>query len=263
MNKGIVYAVSHPTWMDACLVSANSAAQHMPDVAREVYVTRAVADVLQDGWQTRFTQVVVLDDAKHFHRPRFDAMLETALDQAIFIDTDTFFVEPVYELFDMLEQFDIAAMAAPQYLHPTGLEQGIFDMLPPVSEAVPEWNGGVIVARSTPGVRKTIEQWSVMFEKCMEKGYRMDQASLRAALVHSKLRIATLPNNYNFRANLPQIVTRSVKILHAHGDLPEIAKTINASTAIRPYTPDKRLIHGQFPKGFTAASMAFFKKSAS
>ena len=76
----------------------------------------------------------------------------------------------------------------------------------------------------------------------------MDQAALRSALVHSRLRVATVPNNYNFRALLAQTVTGRVKILHAHGELQRISRTINASTGIRLYTPRPEDIYGFRPK---------------
>jgi hypothetical protein len=260
MTNGIVYSISHPAWMEACIVSAHSAAATMPEIERELYLTEAVAAEFTGNWKAAFVRVVVLDTARHFHRPRFEAMLQTRLDRALFIDADTFFIEPVHELFELLDHFDVAALPAPQYIHPQAFKQGILQLLPEVSEAVPEWNGGVIAARMNTEVRQWVENWSALFEQCMAQGYQMDQASLRSSLVHSGLRIASLPNNYNFRANIPQVVARKVKILHAHGDLPTIARTINDTAGIRAYTPDRRLIHGQFPKDFTPQSMEFFRK---
>ncbi len=260
MTNGIVYSISHPAWMPACLLSARSAVSKMPEVERELYLTHAVAAELSGNWKAPFDRVVTLDTARHFHRPRFEAMLQTGLDRALFIDADTFFVEPVHELFEMLDHFDVAAMPAPQYIHPLATEKGITDLMPHVPESLPEWNGGVIAARMTPEVMGWVEAWSSLFEQCMASGYQMDQASLRSSLVHSGLRIASLPNNYNFRANIAQVVARNVKILHAHGDLPAIARTINATSGIRTYSPDRRLIHGQFPKDFTPQSMEFFRK---
>ncbi|GAG27069.1 unnamed protein product, partial [marine sediment metagenome] len=68
------------------------------------------------------------------------------MEQAIFIDGDTLLLEPVPELFDLLDNFDIAVSPAPQYLSPQALSMGIFEQLPPVPAALPEWNTGLIVA---------------------------------------------------------------------------------------------------------------------
>ena len=63
----------------------------------------------------------------------------------------------------------------------------------------------------------------------------MDQPALRISLVASGLRFINLPANYNFRANFDQVITGHVKLLHAHGKLAEVAKTINVDLGIRLY----------------------------
>ena len=68
----------------------------------------------------------------------------------------------------------------------------------------------------------------------------MDQAYFRSALIKSGLRIATLLNNYNFRANIENNLAKAVKILHAHGELERIAGYINAKTSMRIYIPSRR-----------------------
>jgi hypothetical protein len=76
----------------------------------------------------------------------------------------------------------------------------------------------------------------------------MDQVALRVALAKSDLRIATLPNNYNFRANINQSVAGTVKILHCHGELQEIAQIVNQQNSIRIYQPGRELVHGLKPR---------------
>ena len=220
----------------------------MPDLARQIYVTRALHEVAGARLVGLFTEVVVLEEAQHAHRPRFEAALQTSLDEAILLDGDTLFLAPVYELFDLLEHFDVALAAAPQYLSPMGMRLGIYDLLPKIPAAIAEWNGGLMVARLDEPFRTMVTQWIALYAKCAAVGYEMDQAALRAALVLSKLSIATVQNNFNFRALVPQSVAGQVKILHAHGELKKIARTINASTAMRLYTPRPEDIHGFHPK---------------
>ena len=161
MNRGVVYACSHERWLGETLVSAESCRQHMSDLAREIFITRD----LHDGTQLAglFTRVVVLPEAGHAHRPRFEAALQTGLNQAILIDGDTLFLAPVYELFDVLDHFDIALAAAPQYFSPQAIHLGVYDLLPKVSPALPEWNGGLIVARVDDAFRRMVELWVALF----------------------------------------------------------------------------------------------------
>jgi hypothetical protein len=93
-----------------------------------------------------------------------------------------------------------------------------------------------------------VETWSGLFEKAQKAGFRMDQASFRSAAIKSGLRIATLPNNYNFRANIENNLAQAVKILHAHGELEKIAGYINAKTSMRVYIPKQEEIYGFSPR---------------
>ncbi len=247
-NRGIVYACSNERWFPEVLVSAESARHHMPDLRRHIFITKDLNAKVGGQLTGLFTDVVVLDVAEHEHRPRFEAALRADADEAIYIDGDTLFLAPVYELFDILGPFDIGLAAAPQYLSPLAIRSGIPALLPKTPLPIPEWNGGLMVARADDRFRKFVTDWIALFAACMKVGFRLDQPALRAALVRSDLRIATLPNNYNFRALVPQNVAGEVKILHAHGELKRIAQTINASTGMRLYMPKPGDIHGYHPK---------------
>ncbi len=250
MKRGVVYALSHHAWLDETLKSAATVRRHMPDLARQLYATRELIDQVRSADADHFTELIPLDALAFPTRPRFESMLETDLDQAVVLDGDTYFVDQTYELFELLELFDVAVAPAPQYFHPRALRRGIYDLLPAVSQALPEWNGGIVVANVTPAWRDMVREWMRLFAICQAAEFFMDQPALRSALATSRLRIATLPANYNFRANITQVVNRRVKILHAHGDLEKIAGYINRPEEVRRYVPNKRDIHGYFPKGF-------------
>lgn len=249
MKRGIVYALSHPAWLGETLKSAETVRRHMPDLARELYATGDLIDQVRSAGTDHFTLLVPLEAPTFPTRPRFESLLETDLDQAIFLDGDTYFIDQTYELFELLDLFDVALAPAPQYFHPIALKEGIYDRLPPVSQALPEWNAGIIVANVTPAWREMVREWMRLFAICQAEKYTMDQSALRSALATSRLRIATLPANYNFRANMTQVIIRKVKILHAHGELEKIAEYINRPETIRTYAPKKQEIHGYFPKG--------------
>jgi hypothetical protein len=250
-GRGIVYACSDARWLPETVRSAESCRHFMPDLQRELYLTRALASEINR--LTGLFSKVVLVDAAYPTRPRFEAALQTELTEAILIDGDTLFLAPVPELFDVLKHFDVGLVAAPQYLSPMGERIGVYDRLPPVPASISEWNGGLIVARMDDTFREMVSIWHRLFLDCTIAGYLMDQAALRSALVNSRLRVATLPNNYNFRANVGQDVAGVVKILHAHGELIRIARYVNNSTAMRVYIPKPEDIHGFAPKATATA----------
>jgi hypothetical protein len=241
-KRGFVYAVSHDAWLQETVRSGLSAREAMPDLERELYITENLFAPNRGVLEDAFTKVFPIRSSFR-HRPRFDSCLMTTLDQPIFIDGDTLVLEPVYEVFEVLDDFDVALCLDPQLHHPIAVGMNLHSSLPFVSMAVPEFNSGLIVANNTDKFRSFIKLWMELFQICMDKHYTMDQVALRVALVKSGLRVATLPNNYNFRANIVQSAAKVVKILHCHGELEEIAKIINQRTTIRGYQPGN-FIHG-------------------
>ena len=209
----------------------------MPRIPRILYLSTHIPI---DARLDVFTEVRPLAQVRHAHRPKFEAMLACEFDQAIFIDSDTWFAAGIEDVFDTLTHFDIAMSLAPIHLAPVAESAGIYNQLEPtIPEALGEWNGGLIAARVDETFRRFVKQWSEQFSRCEALGFERDQASLRTTLVASRLRIATLPPNYNFRVNLRQTVVRSVKLFHGHGDLPRIAAAVNRLGGLRHYTPNK------------------------
>ena len=246
-KRGIVYACSHRDWVPETIRSAQSFAEHMPDIDRHFFAPPALIERFRVQLEPAFQRIIPLERLDFSHRPRFEAMHRAEFDQAIFIDGDTLLLMPVYELFDVLVQFDIAAAIAPQLFHPDAVRKRLYDELPRVSMAVPEWNTGVIVARRSAAVAAFLNSWRLLFTQSIKREFIMDQPSFRSAVATSGLRIATLANIYNIRANVEQHIRGHVRILHAHGDLPAIARTINSSAALRFYKPDPALIDGFRP----------------
>lgn len=247
-KRGIVYACSHLNYVAETLRSAKSARAHMPELHVELFCTPELLELGATEFHNIFSQIHVLDNVSFKHRPRFEACKISNLDEAIFIDGDTLFLSPCIELFDLLTNFDIALAIAPQLHHPSFIGSTAQNALPNISLALPEFNTGVMVVKNTDQFQSFIQDWEHYFAVCIENSYLMDQASFRIALARSTLRVATLPNNYNFRANVAQSVTSKVKIIHCHGELDLIASSINNTLAMRLYTPDSKLTHGFKPK---------------
>lgn len=246
-KRGIVYACSHPNWIPETIRSAQSFATHMPDIERHFFAPSAVIEKFHGRLEPAFSRLIPLERLSFSHRPRFEAMHRAEFERTIFIDGDTLLLRPVYELFDVLSHFDIGAAIAPHLFHPQALQKGIYEVLPRVSQAVPEWNTGVLVVRKSQAIRAFLGNWARLFEQCIRRGFMLDQPAFRSAIAASGLRIATLANIYNIRANVEQHIRGEVKILHAHGDLPAIARAINSKLTLRDYQPDPALIEGFWP----------------
>jgi hypothetical protein len=221
----------------------------MPSLIRQIYVTRALFDEHRGPLQQNFDQVLALDGLAFQDRPRFESALQTDLDQAVFIDGDTLILMPFDEVFDLLAHFDLAATPGPFATYPDGNRLGIYDAMPKVSNALREWNSGFLLARIDDRFRDFVRRWMELFRICLARGYKLDQASFRVAVATSPLRLANLAENYNFRANIPRFVAGPVKVLHAHGLLPQIASYINKDQGMRLYVPKSGEIQWSGPAG--------------
>jgi len=250
MHKGIVYACSDPQWAKETIVSAFSARRHMPNVELEFYATVDVIETLTKDQQKIFSRLEVIDRPSFMNRPRFEAMERTELDAAIVIDGDTLFLENVEELFDITLNFHLAAIVAPYTTHPHVEKAGLAKKLPSAPASLPEMNAGVLVCRKSEELDEFVKEWLRLFTICKDNKYHMDQAGFRVALANSEVRFAPLSNVYNFRANIPHIIRERIRILHAHGDLKELAKTINLGALPKFYQPDARIIYGHKPKQY-------------
>jgi hypothetical protein len=86
VKRSVIYVLSHPAWLDETLKSAASVRRHMPDLARELYVTTDLIEQVRSEGADGFTELVAVDAPAFANRPRFESILETNLDQAVFLD---------------------------------------------------------------------------------------------------------------------------------------------------------------------------------
>jgi hypothetical protein len=95
-------------------------------------------------------------------------------------------------MFRLLERFDFAAAHRRRPARWPPHERWRQD----VPEAYPEHNGGVLLYRDSPPVRRLLADWRAAYR---EAGFEADQISFREVLWASDLRIAVLPERYNTR----------------------------------------------------------------
>lgn len=137
-------------------------------------------------------------------------LLGKALDQlpdgtkVLLLDSDTYVCEPVPELFEMLDRFDLCAAHAPGHRTAPATAH--------IPDSFPEPQIGVLAMKNTAAVR---EVWSAAYA-LQEQGIETDQAALRQALWFNSLRFAVLPNEYNFRFQFGGQLRDRVKLLHGH-----------------------------------------------
>ncbi|TWI60259.1 hypothetical protein IQ16_07757 [Bradyrhizobium huanghuaihaiense] len=146
---------------------------------------------------------------------KVSALSRSPFSRTLFLDTDTFAMEPLEELFELLDRFDIAAAAEPvRYLYSmTG-----------VPTAFPELNSGVILYKRNDAVDKLLTQWDNFYKNERASiGIHSwpNQPSFTRAVYNSEASFLLLPPEFNARIMVPQAFSGRIRIVHSRLKRPE------------------------------------------
>jgi hypothetical protein len=190
-----------------------------------------------------FTEVRRLTSPSYDRTDKISSLLASPFRHTIFLDTDTYAVEALGDIFDLLNSFDLAAAHTRGRIPPNNPDVYEPDGVP---DSFPAYNTGVIAFSKNNTVVKFIREWRNIYEhKSKEKNIPdkhapfKDQTPFREALFFSEsIRVATLPPEYNFRFNVPGYAGGRVKILHGRsGNMKKVSKCVNKTTRRRVFLP--------------------------
>lgn len=178
-----------------------------------------------------------------------------AADRYVFLDTDTYILGDVGDIDALLDRFDIAAAQAPVRLQ-SNLWPETAHFLEDAPSCFPEFNTGVIALKRSAAVAETLAAWLALYRRhrlAVPPPRTQDQASFRAAVFQSRVRVATLPPEYNCRFPYPVSICGEVKILHGHAGRAEfegLGRSINRNRRLRliareRFLPDSVIIRGR------------------
>jgi Nucleotide-diphospho-sugar transferase len=218
-------------YFEEALYSASSAKRHMPDISITLFTD---VDTSSD----------IVDTIVHIESPNYDLrdkvqyMKQSPYEYTLFLDTDTYICQPIYELFDMLDRFEIAAV------HEGG-HQGY--PVPDIPDSFPEFNSGVILFRNIERVHQLFDHWLTKYdsEVWLVRGRHFDQPALREMLYKSDLSLGILTSQYNCRFIDGGYVVGSVKILHrrsAH-HMEDVERVLNNYQGQRVYIGNRAYKH--------------------
>ena len=184
-DRGLLYIAKGQTFVDEATLSAQRAKTVMPDCPITIVTDRAV----DAGC---FDQTIIDSDAfSKSDKPRL--MQRTPYDRTIFLDTDTYLAESIAELFDLLDEFDVAARKNRSTSHIPDTNSGNWTINSAVPEPFPEFNTGVIVYKSNEATMNLLDEWELY---CFHT-HEFDQRSFRPALYFSRARFTPIPNRFN------------------------------------------------------------------
>jgi hypothetical protein len=221
MTEGILYICGdHEPYYSDGIKSAKSAKKVMPDIPVAIVTDREdVHDV--------FDQKIYRSDMSYAFEDKARYMSESPFDKTLYVDTDTYFVEPIDELWGLLDYYDLAACHT---------NHRRYDGNIPVP--VSEYNTGVLLFNSAEPARDVLQTWEERYGTLDKPGeYPNDQASFRSAVFHheaerGELTFYTLPREFNCMIQHPGVLRGPAKILHAAGtnekiDFESVAEKLN------------------------------------
>ncbi|QFU74475.1 hypothetical protein EY643_01725 [Halioglobus maricola] len=176
-SEGFVFATSGMEYTTLARRAARTLLSHMPDASIDLFTSEEVSDPV-------FERIHRLDN--DWFRPKMHALGNSRFDRTVVLDADIVVLAPLYELFDVLDYCDIAAVEAigrRKILEGSSLPRS----LPPV-------NSGVIAARQSGRLNQFCLDWE---KEVRNSNANIDQIAFRELLYRSDLKYYPLGMEYN------------------------------------------------------------------
>ncbi|MBV7377747.1 hypothetical protein KJP28_02340 [Maritimibacter sp. DP4N28-5] len=185
MDKGVIYVATGAGYRDLAEQSARSLRQHEPDLAVDLFTDAP------DAVDRRLFQAVHLIARPH-DRSKLECMGMSRFARTLFLDCDTLVVNPLGDLWDVLDRFDLAL--AHEVRRETALIREGHAVETPY--AFPQMNSGVMLYRRSEKMDAFLADWLARYDAA---GLYRDQPVLKDLLWQGDLRFYVLPPEFNLR----------------------------------------------------------------
>lgn len=192
----------------------------------------------QEGDLSIFDDLILLEKGQASYTP-IDKVhcVQCPYEEAVFLDSDTWAVGKIDELFAILKKFDLALL--PETRRGWGYK------MPEVPRPFAEFNTGVIVFRNSLEIRELFKHWeTVYWQLRKDRNLKSDQPSFRYILWNTNLRATPIPSEYHFLANSPNYLMWEALLFHGRGNLSKIAILVNKEYGGRVYIPHLGVLQG-------------------
>lgn len=225
MERGVLY-VTTESYLSEATRSAASLADHAPDLDIAVATDATGVPDVFDHHQSITIEEWDWD-------LRIEVLRDSPFDRTLYLDTDTYVTGDLSGVFDLLDEFDVAAAHAPVRRVPA--TSGTDLRRPP--DAFPEFNCGVLLYGDSPAVDDLLGTWERRYreyDEALEEVH--DQPAFRDAVYESSVRVATLPPEYNCRLPFHGYASDDVRIVHGAADnIEHVADRLNAREGPRSF----------------------------
>ena len=190
MSSGILYIASGKKFIQAAIRSAKSV-RRLSDIPIQLFANLD-AFQFEPAEAKLFTSMENIPDP-HI-RSKVDYLGKSQFDRTLYLDTDTYVINGIDEIFAVLDRFDLGAVHAVERYRKNANQTWKINVPP----SFPQYNSGVIVFNKNDNVLGFLDDWRKSFHEAPFP--TMDQITFREELWHSNIQLATLPPEYNIRA---------------------------------------------------------------
>lgn len=193
-ERGALYIATGRKFIEEAEISLKILKRSLPNLSTAI--------VTEDEKRPEgFDRVIKMGNPSFGFKDKIKGLEKTPYEKTLFLDTDTYVVRPIEELFSILDKFDIGvAQNQNRDLHTSNIG---------VPESFPEYSTGVMVFKRDR-TRKLIRSWKNEYKE----EHNGDQTSFRKSLYESGVRIATLTREYNYSVRSPAHIVKPIKIIH-------------------------------------------------
>jgi hypothetical protein len=235
MKIGAIYIITQDSrYTQLLLNSAASLKRVMPNLPITVFSQFPIES-------PNFERVIRVEGSEDGFYDKTVFFQQTPYERTLFVDADIYFVDPVSELFSILEYFDFAATHE-EYLNTDWWNRY---PRPDIPASFPEFNTGILAYKQSPRMDSLLKDWSSLYKSFIatHPGEKInDQPFFRAAVYSNEARFATLTREYNCKFRGQGYLNGRVKILHGHVELrleqafvQKALSVLNASSKPRVY----------------------------
>ena len=210
MNKGVLYINNGEGFVEEARISAKSVKEHNEELKVAIISDQEqVPEVFDKHIHIEDPNPEVISKVRHLEKTPFK--------KTLFLDSDIYVDAEIDELFDILENFDIAVSHASRRT----------ELRDSVSEAFPLFNTGVISYKKNQATMDFLQDWKENYmneavgsseeietEEGLKKMPVPDQPSFRETIYSSNVRIAPITMRYNCRHGFLGYVDGKVKMFH-------------------------------------------------
>ncbi len=227
---GVVYVATGRRFLDEAREAARSLKQSNPNLP--------VCLVTDDPHGPSFWDELVLVANPQFSFRDKILMGLCPFERFLYLDTDTYVVADISDIFSLLERFDFTGHQ---------LFEGHDCPQPGIPDAFGEFNGGVLGFHRSLALDGFFARWLAAYDAnyaLNRDGHYhysnvSDQKTLRQTVYESNLRIAVLGPEYDFTPHHVDFACAAVRIFHGRGrqNLDRLQRRLNAQFGNRVYVP--------------------------